>query len=443
MANTKKKSAREKRVLVASLLVAAVMIGGSTFAWFTSKDEVTNRLTASADYGVSIVEDFTPPEEWLPGQKINKDVSAVNTGNVDAYVRLAILNDLKLNVKGAGVAVDANATTMPDRPATEKAFAELNFTPVGESTQTGDANASLKKPNEVTTLQAGGTLVWTPDGAVKPTDKQNVSAGDDVTNNAADYEEADQFKPNKTGLYLFRRTVYEGDNSKTVKYSGYFYDATAQKYYALETEPGTIYATGTFTTYEEGEEDAPENPTEILKSVSGIKLATTKEETVQNTDTDTTKLIDIKWYSSAMDAETATATTAGANDAKWIQLTYEAVSGNPVKLNIELANDWAENWTYVQTNNAPKVDDKNDFGYFYYNNIIKAGYTTPKLIESVTLDSTVTQDAYNDLVYDLTVALDSVQIAKNEDQKEYTNDTVKTWIGAATVNPETGKPAWK
>ena len=82
----KKKSAREKRILVASLIVAAVMIGGSTFAWFTSKDEVTNRLSANAKYDVSIAEDFQPPENWVPGQQINKDVSAVNTGNVDAFV---------------------------------------------------------------------------------------------------------------------------------------------------------------------------------------------------------------------------------------------------------------------------------------------------------------------------------------------------------------------
>ena len=60
---------------------------GTTFAWFTSKDEVTNRLSASADYNVSIVEDFTPPEDLVPGQTINKDVCAVNTGNVDALVR--------------------------------------------------------------------------------------------------------------------------------------------------------------------------------------------------------------------------------------------------------------------------------------------------------------------------------------------------------------------
>ena len=61
MANTKKtKTSKEKRVLIASLVVAAVMVGGSTFAWFASKDEVTNRLSAKAEYNTSIVEDFTP-----------------------------------------------------------------------------------------------------------------------------------------------------------------------------------------------------------------------------------------------------------------------------------------------------------------------------------------------------------------------------------------------
>ncbi len=61
MTNTKKKSAKEKRILVASIIVAATIVAGSTFAWFTSKDEVTNRLSASAKYDVSIAEDFQPP----------------------------------------------------------------------------------------------------------------------------------------------------------------------------------------------------------------------------------------------------------------------------------------------------------------------------------------------------------------------------------------------
>lgn len=439
--NSKK---NERRALIGALCLAAVIAGGSTFAWFTSKDEVTNRLTASANYGVSIVEDFTPPEDWLPGQKINKDVSAVNTGNVDAYVRLAILNDLKVNVKGSGADVASNATVRPTAP-TDEEFVELNLTAVEGSDQSATANAVGKVPNSVSTLQAGGTLVWTPDGAVQPTDVQNVSAGDDVTNTDPDYDETDQFKPTKTGLYLFRRTVYEGTGSNEVKYSGYFYDKDANKYFALETEEGTIYAAGTFTTYAEGETGAPENPTEILKSVSGVKLATTKDISVSNTDTAAPKLIGIKWYKGAVgetgDAD-ANNVAAGNTAATWIQLSYEGVTGEPILIDIELASDWATNWTYIQTNNDPKVDDKNDFGYFYYNDIVKAGYTTPKLIDSVTLDSAVTQDAYNDLVYDLSVVLDSVQIAKNEDQTNYTNDTIKTWQSGASVNAGTGKPTW-
>lgn len=430
MKNSKK---NETRVLIASLSIAAVAVAGATFAWFTSKDEVTNRLTASANYGVSIVEDFTPPEDWTPGQKINKDVSAVNTGNVDAYVRLAILNDLKLKTAGSGAAVDSDATALPAAPANET-FVELNKTAVDESSQTADKNATKKVPNEVSTLQAGGTLVWTPDGAVSPTDAQNESAGDDVSDGADDYDGADQFVPDKTGLYLFKRTVYEGDESNQTKYSGYFYDEIDDKYYALETAPNTVYATATVT----------EDANGIVTAVTGAKLATTKEIVISNTSTSDQMMIE--WFKGNVgdrgDAD-ANKLTAGDATATWIQLTYTAVTDNPIKIDIELDSDWATNWTYVQTSVAPKVDDINDIGYFYYNGIVKAGHTSPKLIDSVTLDSAVTQDAYNDLVYDLSVVLDSIQVAKSEDQATYTNDTAKTWIADATVNGTSGAVTWK
>ena len=304
------------------------------------------------------------------------------------------------------------------------------------NTPGSEANAVKKNPNEVSTLQAGGTLVWTPDGAVKPTDAQNVSAGDDVSSDADDYDGADQFKPTKTGLYLFKRTVYEGTDSNQTKYSGYFYVANSEtagdgKYYALETEKGTIYSTATVT-----EADG------IVTAVNGVKLATTKDVTISNTDTDTNKLINIQWYKSELGTTNDTdKVEAGNASAKWIQLTYAAVTDDPIKLDIELVDGWATKWTYVKTT-TDKVDDKNDFGYFYYNAILPAGNTTPKLIDSVTLDSTVTQDAYNDLVYDLSVVLDSVQVTKNEDQKNYTNDTIKTWIDNATVDESTGVPTW-
>ncbi|MBR1392846.1 MAG: hypothetical protein IJ561_03315, partial [Ruminococcus sp.] len=380
---------------------------------------------AAADYGVSIVEDFTPPEDWLPGQEINKDVSIVNTGNIDAYVRVAILNDLQLNSKGAGAAIESEAIVLPDAGTNQK-LVEL-------SNKASDTNA-----NEVSTLQAGGTLVWTPDGAVAAGEQQYIRSGDDSDDNSA-YDGDAQFKPEKTGLYLFRRTGYEGGKIEGIKYSGYFFvkgsagdpetskPETPDKYYALETEEKTIYALGTIT--EAGG---------VVTSVSGIKLATTKDTTIENAGT--ANVFAIKWYKGTVGATEENEVDAGANTATWIQLSYAAVSDKPVLLNIKLADDWATNWTYIQTNVDPKTDDKNDFGYFYYNKILKAGYTSEKLIDSVTLDSKVDQDAYNEFIYDLTAVLDSVQIIK-DDAGTYKADTVKTWISGATVDTN-GKPTW-
>ncbi|MBR4201376.1 MAG: BsaA family SipW-dependent biofilm matrix protein [Oscillospiraceae bacterium] len=390
MSKAKKKTSREKRVLIAAVLIAAVTVCGSTFAWFTSKDEVTNRLTASANYGVSITEDFTPPSEWTPGQKINKDVTAVNTGNVDAYVRLAILNDLTITAAGSGASIESNATTKPDAPEGET-LVEITS-------------------DKVKSLQAGGTLVL--EAGAAPT-TQNV--------NSATYS------PTATGLYLFRRNVESGS-----EYSGYFYDQTAGKYYPLVTQPNTVYAAGTFT----------ETPEGAFSTATGLKLATTKTTTIANTDTADAKLISATWYSSAMDAATPTATTAGKTDAKWIQLTYTAVDSNPIKLNIELDSNWASNWEFIATGTtAPNVDQKNDFGYFYYKKALAAAGTTEKLIDSVTLDSSVSQDAYESFVYDMTVALDSIQVTKTEDGK-YTNDGVMTWINTAKADANTGVPTW-
>jgi alternate signal-mediated exported protein len=93
---SKKKSSRERKVLLGAMGIAAVTIAGSTFAWFTSKDEVTNRLSASAEYDVAIAENFQPPENWVPGQEINKDAGAVNTGSVDAFVRMWLDGQIRL-----------------------------------------------------------------------------------------------------------------------------------------------------------------------------------------------------------------------------------------------------------------------------------------------------------------------------------------------------------
>ncbi len=402
--NQKKQSSKDRRIAIASIIVAGMIVAGSTFAWFTSKDEVTNRLTAHADYGVSIVEDFTPPEDWTPGQEINKDVSAVNTGNVDAFVRLGLLYDAKLKVNGEGVEIPTDASA-----ADKTTWVELKPKAVAAVAQ-GDGNAVDGTANEVTLLQAGGTLVVKAGAVVTPTDTQDVSSGDDVTDPPqVDYSGSDQFKPEQTGLYLFQRTIYEDPNTATVKYSGYYYDATSQKYYALVTEPGTVYtanvASDAFTV------DATGKVTMVENALDSVKLATTKDVTIKNNDAN--PAFNIKWMQNA----TTEATADDKSDAKIIRLTYAGDNADAtlddVIIDIKLADEWANSWAYKAATSS-KVNATNDTGYFFYKKTLAPGATTEKLVDSVTLNKDVTQEAYKDLAFDLSVVLDSIQITPDE-----------------------------
>ena len=399
----RKNNKKDRRILVGAIAVAAVTVAGSTFAWFTSKDEVTNRLTASADYNVAIAEDFTPPEQWTPGQEINKDVSAVNTGNVDAFVRLGLLYDATLTVKDTGVAPSGFAS------ADKTKLVELKTA------------ASGSTANEVTLLQAGGTLVIAGGQAVSPSDAWNVRSGDDSSANT-DYSGSGQFNPDTTktvadpaktyaqqygsGLYIFKRNVTDG-----VKYSGYYYDATNKKFYELEHEPGTVYIANLAS------DAITESDTGVVTLAAGaldnVKLAATKEVTIANAGT--TPAFNITWVKSD-----GTAATAGASDAAIIRLTYvgdDDSSANKalddVVIDINLASGWSTNWTYKAATST-KINGTNDAGYFFYNKLLAPGATTEKLVDSVTLNKDVTQDAYKELVYDLTVVLDSIQTTPNE-----------------------------
>lgn len=193
----KKKTSKQKRVLVVSVLLAALIVAGSTFAWFQSQDEVTNKLSASNDFGVTITETFTPPSQWLPGEKVDKKVGVVNTGNIDAFVKLSLTNALGLTVVGE---------------------ADTVFTAANS-----DNYIKLSKA-EVTSLQAGGMLVCKAGTAI--TDEKDMTVGTEYT-------------PTDSGLYIFRRSVVQKeDGTDTYEYAGYYYVKGATEaenvYYAIE-----------------------------------------------------------------------------------------------------------------------------------------------------------------------------------------------------------------
>ena len=445
----KKKNTREKSILICAVSIAGVMVAGSTFAWFTSKDEVTNRLSAHADYNVSIVEDFTPPEQWTPGQEIRKNVSAVNTGNVDAFVRVGLLHDAVLTVKGAGVAIPADATALAAADKTK--WVELKTSTSTTNTPSG-GNAVNNSANEVTLLQAGGTLVIAGGKVVTPSDAWNVRSGNSTN---ADYSGTGQFDPAVTktvadpsktyaeqygsGLYIFKRNVTDG-----VKYSGYYYDKTEGKFYELEQEPGTVYIANLAA------DAITENAAGVVSLTTGaldnVKLAATKEVKIANDGV--SPAFTIKWMK-----DNTTEAAANKSDATIIRLTYagDITTGSDaekaiddVVIDINLAADWNTNWAYVEASNG-KIDGTNDVGYFFYNKLLAPGATSEKLVKSVTLNSAVTQEAYKDLVYDLTVVLDSIQTSPDEaksDESIVVAVNGASWGAKATYDSSTKAITW-
>lgn len=185
----KKKNARERRVLVGAVVVAGVMVAGSTFAWFTSQDEVTNRLSASAEYSVAVAESFQPPENWVPGQEINKDAGAVNTGNVDAFVRMWLTGSMRL-LQQSKSAANTNA----------KAYgaSAVNVTGLTDVKDANLLNASLTK------MDTNGNYFKTLEK------NQTINPGASVGTNNSGYAHNESLDNTATGPYSEVQAMQSG-----------------------------------------------------------------------------------------------------------------------------------------------------------------------------------------------------------------------------------------
>lgn len=503
MTNKKnKKTARQKRTLVLALLVAATIAAGSTFAWFTSKDEVTNRLSASAKYDVSIAEDFQPPEDWVPGQTINKDVSAVNTGNVDAFVRMWLGGQMRLLAEDATPSIDAKSASLG--LATTNAVTDTSKTALGlnyykdgkyyrtlstekisnanDSAHPGTENEETNAPgmfSEVQSVQAGGVLVYAPTNAAyhwtleqatelpvftagdstatPPTDDDvtmtNLAKGTVVGNSTTGVSgatklapasatdsnyygaiDASTFTPETTGLYLFRRNVGEtaDGTANTYEYSGYYYDAALNKYFALHTGTGAnghsdyVLPTSAVTENNSATPSA-DQVLPVTVEANKVYLYTASEQVLDNA---TNKL---KWeYQDAV----TTGAEASQHPARFV-VSYGA-GDNAIKINIDLANigDKSEEWTAIKDNDTATTQ----LTTFYYNNDVEAGDTTTKLVDSVTLSKDTDNAAYLAFDFDLNVFLDSVQVTMDENGKELTTP-VAPWNATAPALGATGSCA--
>lgn len=90
------KNNKKKKWLATAAALAAVAAMVGTFAWFTSKDSAKNSFEGSiAGNDIEIVEEFTPPTDWTPGTKVNKDVAVKNSGKYDSLIRVSLKETIK------------------------------------------------------------------------------------------------------------------------------------------------------------------------------------------------------------------------------------------------------------------------------------------------------------------------------------------------------------
>ncbi|MBQ7266572.1 MAG: hypothetical protein IJS61_10830 [Firmicutes bacterium] len=492
MKRAEKKRKQKKVMLMFTLATAAVIVGGMTFAWFSSQDEVTNRLSARADYSVSISEDFTPPENWVPGQEIEKNVFVTNTGSVDAFARVWLEGEFNIIREDAGItAVPASAYTPTELEVGDNdKLKELGYETVTSdgtkyikllsttSTQNDknqneepseyDVSASgegdVKALSEVQALQAGGYLAYAPENAkytytvnqnksvdvyynttnhaakdiaqgsvvkvgyavVAPSGDGGVTTYIAPTNQHGDID-SDTFKPDTTGLYLFRRNmdVNDGLSDKDWEYSGYYYVAGTTpgdgKYYALKTKTvggnATVYAEGVLNS---GAENVDVQTGALTASgVANVKLHTAKQEVI--TDANVAWTVD--------NVETPTKLTATLTDGT------QANSAKKVAVDVALANvissgNTKDKWLRVAGDGAIGANGTRDT--FYYTNDIEQGDTTAKLVDSVTLAPETKQTAYIAFDFDLNVKMDSVQVIPNSAGNEDYASVKDGWATTGT-----------
>ncbi|MBO7473190.1 MAG: hypothetical protein J6U00_04185, partial [Ruminococcus sp.] len=106
---------------------------------------------------------------------------------------------------------------------------------------------------------------------------------------------------------------------------------------------------------------------------------------------------------------------------------YQAALGNDndLVIYINLSDDVVTSGNETDKWQLLPIPDGDDtVAHFYYTSILQGSETSAKLIDSVELADTVTQDTYKSFDFDLNINLDSAQITYAEDQSTILTDAV-------------------
>ncbi len=150
---------KNRKTIIALLLVAIVGIVGLTIAYFANSQTIENNFITK-EYGTEVVEEFVSPENWLPGDTTTKTVVAQNTGQVDQAVRVRLTEEWKTYKNGTlngWIHPDGTKSTHTTETelSTDERVAVINFANNSDWTKVGDYyyyNYKLAPNEETSTL---------------------------------------------------------------------------------------------------------------------------------------------------------------------------------------------------------------------------------------------------------------------------------------------------
>jgi alternate signal-mediated exported protein len=381
MKKSEAKKRKKKVMLIATLSTAAVIVGGLTFAWYTSRDEVTNTFKSAGNLRTVVVENFNPPTNWQPGVTTDKVVQVTNTGTLDAYTRVTLTPTLAFDYKGK--AVDYTSSLTLSKLAENAVDGTTGYTTV-DANAIDDAVANWNKD----TSNTDKFVLW--NGTSASLTSSEVTAVTDKT--AAEYAPLkamldDKLSNNLTSNVTLYVKASQGDSKDTddeTVETGYNYEIlgyvkSGDDYFEIQVVPTDVSYTN----------DAATNGYSLVTSTLESEL---KIQVFEATH---------KVYSYTTDeGKKAIDDIITINLNKDIVGTVDSHPASPL---------WIE-----------RVGDDGNILY-YYNTVLESGESTKALVNSVTFnkdykgypvtgsDNTVTYAEINNLVYNLNVEALSTQ----------------------------------
>ena len=133
---------KNRKSIIALLIVAIVGIVGLTFAYFSNSSTVENEFN-TLEYGTRYTEEFVSPDNWLPGDTTPKTIIATNTGETDEAVRIHVSEAWATNNNGTlngWIHTDGTKSTHTTESelANDERVAILNLANTSDWTKVGD-----------------------------------------------------------------------------------------------------------------------------------------------------------------------------------------------------------------------------------------------------------------------------------------------------------------